>query len=231
MIEFTFDAMHMKGATQNSILAELRTLNRLAVKKENIARIEKYDGLRKTVGILEQYPELANIQRLGGRLINSVAGEFVEKIMKDLMSSSTSIKDKEYTLSFLQSCLKSKSANKILLCGGVDNVMKLLKDSITPKMSTSLMQILQRLATVNVDAVKQEIEHGGLQESSINKNNPMVCATCINAFKTLATTVAKLERAGAIKTVIDILLEHPDLRMLRFMVLSLSENLWVLTIL
>ena len=123
MIEFTFDAMHMKGATQNSILAELRTLNRLAVKKENIARIEKYDGLRKTVGILEQYPELANIQRLGGRLINSVAGEFVEKIMKDLMSSSTSIKDKVLRSASCESCAEEQECEQDLTlrwCGQCD---------------------------------------------------------------------------------------------------------------
>eukprot|EP00939_MAST-03C_sp_MAST-3C-sp1_P005362 g5362.t1 len=220
-IEYTFDAMAMPASNLASVTSQIRTLNRLAVRKENIARIEKCDGLRRTVAVLEAYPEATGLQRAGGRLINTVAGEYVEKIMSDLTKKDATLKEREYYAQLLASLsIKSKSAAKILKCGGVAEVMALLKDpSISPKMTSALMLILQRLSNINTALVAREIKKGGLdtilEMAKMYKDDPLVCATCISSLKALAMdsgTLKRLEELGGVEAVLSILLAHPDFK-------------------
>lgn len=221
-IPYIFDSMVMPACSEASLMFELKLLNRLAVtSKDNIKIIEGCDGLKKTVKVLEQYPDSAELQQTGGRLIHAVAGEFVEKIIKDLMDKNTPTSDKEYYAQLLASLsLKSKSANKILNCDGIGQIMSLLEgDEISPKITSSIMQIVQRLGDVNVEAVKKALASGGIDTivhmAKLHKGNAQVAAACIAALDTVIMDkeqMKRLESSGGVRAVIDMLLENPDFK-------------------
>ena len=188
------------SSTDASTLSALRCLNRVCMQKQYVGAVVKAGAMKLLVKVLDTREASDPIAVVGSRLLNRIAGENLEQLLRDLRSGSLGDDMNEYTMQLISNlALDRKNALAVLKFGGIKACLDALDASKSARMVIAAARALNRIA-VNDAVIAEIVAAGGLEKlCSMLKafpDNPDVYGAVTAAITKLLNCQEHLDRLG-----------------------------------
>ena len=158
------DGLFAKSSTDESILSSLRCLNRICMQKQYVQPLVDGGAMKLLVRILDTREPTDPIAVVGSRLLNRIAGENLEQLLRDLHSGMQTRDMNEYTMQLISNlALDRKNALAVLKFGGIKACLDALDASKSARMVIAAARALNRIA-VNDHVIADIVAAGGLEK-------------------------------------------------------------------